>query len=749
MKIHLHRWLWFAVAWLGCLPASADEFQVDGIFYDMAGDNKLMVTGSSFYLGDVVIPSSVTYGGSIYSVTGIRSEAFSGRTGLTSVTIPESVTSIGWGAFSGCTGLTSVTIPESVTGIGSQAFSGCSGLQSIVVAENNSSYASLEGVQFNKDKTTLIQCPGKKAGAYMIPSSVINIGEYTFQGCGGLTSITIPKSVTNIGDAAFSGCTGLTSVTIPESVTSIGWGAFSGCRGLTSVTIPESVTGIGSQAFSGCSGLTSVTIPEAVTSISWRTFSGCTGLTSVTIPESVTSIDSEAFEGCSGLTSVTIPESVTSIDSEAFEGCSGLTSVIWNARNCTNHTLASPFSNCANIITFTFGDNVEQIPAYLCRDMDKLTSITIPEAATSIGQYAFSGCTSLTSVTIPHSNASIKASTPSDSKNLIPGQLSSGVASIGNQAFYNCINLTSIDLPAGLTKIGDEAFKFCYLPSIALPGSVTKIGDGAFYCCNFTEIKIPDPVTAIGDETFYGCGKLAYVDIPEGVTSIGKSAFEACAALSSITLPVSLSHIGENVFAGCTDLSEIISKNPIPPSAESSTFDEMHYTESTLRVPIVSFSRYKVAEVWSNFVDMQETNVTRYTVEAVSADESAGSVIGSGTYDEGKTITLAAIPTSGYYFVQWSDGNTENPRQVTVTGNMTFVAEFELAGSAIETLENGERLIYTVDNTLHVGNNGEMYRIYTSTGQLVYTGNDAAVSLENSGIYIVCIGERSQKVIVK
>ena len=749
MKIHLHRWLWFAVAWLGCLPASAYEFQVDGIFYDMAGDNKLMVTGSSFYLGDVVIPSSVTYGGSIYSVTGIRSEAFSGRTGLTSVTIPESVTSIGWGAFSGCTGLTSVTIPESVTGIGSQAFSGCSGLQSIVVAENNSSYASLEGVLFNKDKTTLIQCPGKKAGAYMIPSSVINIGEYTFQGCGGLTSITIPKSVTNIGDAAFSGCTGLTSVTIPESVTSIGWGAFSGCRGLTSVTIPESVTGIGSQAFSGCSGLTSVTIPEAVTSISWRTFSGCTGLTSVTIPESVTSIDSEAFEGCSGLTSVTIPESVTSIDSEAFEGCSGLTSVIWNARNCTNHTLASPFSNCANIITFTFGDNVEQIPAYLCRDMDKLTSITIPEAATSIGQYAFSGCTSLTSVTIPHSNASIKASTPSDSKNLIPGQLSSGVASIGNQAFYNCINLTSIDLPAGLTKIGDEAFKFCYLPSIALPGSVTKIGDGAFYCCNFTEIKIPDPVTAIGDETFYGCGKLAYVDIPEGVTSIGKSAFEACAALSSITLPVSLSHIGENVFAGCTDLSEIISKNPIPPSAESSTFDEMHYTESTLRVPIVSFSRYKVAEVWSNFVDMQETNVTRYTVEAVSADESAGSVIGSGTYDEGKTITLAAIPTSGYYFVQWSDGNTENPRQVTVTGNMTFVAEFELAGSAIETLENGERLIYTVDNTLHVGNNGEMYRIYTSTGQLVYTGNDAAVSLENSGIYIVCIGERSQKVIVK
>ena len=613
MKIHLHRWLWLAGACLGCLPANAYNFQVDGIYYDRVGDNRLLVTGSHsgshFYFGDVVIPSSVTYGGSIYSVTGIRSEAFRH-----------------------CTGLTSVTIPESVTEIGSYAFEGCIDLQSIVVAENNSSYASLEGVLFNKDKTTLIQCPRKKAGAYMIPSSVINIGEYTFQGCWGLTSITIPKSVTNIGDAAFSGCTGLTSVTIPESVTEIGSRAFSGCSGLISITIPESVTNIGSRAFLGCTSLTSVTIPELVT---------------------------------------------------------------------------------------------------------------------EIGSYAFSGCTSLTSVTIPRSNASIEASTPSDSKNLIQGKLSSGVASIGDHAFYNCINLTTIDLPAGLATIGNEAFKFCYLPSIALPDGVTKIGDGAFYCCNFAKIKIPDQVTAIGTETFYGCSKLAYVDIPEGVTSIGKSAFEKCAVLSSITLPVSLSHIGENVFAGCTDLSEIISKNPIPPSAESSTFDEMHYTESTLRVPIVSFSRYKVAEVWSNFVDMQETNVTRYTVEAVSADESAGSVIGGGTYDEGKTITLAAIPTSGYYFVQWSDGNTENPRQVTVTGDMTFVAEFESAGSAIETLENGERLIYTVDNTLHVGNNGEMYRIYTSTGQLVYTGNEAAVSLENSGIYIVCIGERSQKVIVK
>ena len=84
------------------------------------------------------------------------------------------------------------------------------------------------------------------------------IGEYAFQGCSGLASVTLPSSVTYIGGYAFSGCSGLTSVTLPSSVTSIDGRAFSGCSGLTSVTLPSSVTSIGSSAFRGCSGLTSV-----------------------------------------------------------------------------------------------------------------------------------------------------------------------------------------------------------------------------------------------------------------------------------------------------------------------------------------------------------------------------------------------------------------------------------------------------------------------------------------------------------
>ena len=115
-------------------------------------------------------------------------------------TIPNSVTSIGAYAFSGCSGLTSVTIPNSVTSIGKWAFEKCSGLASVT-----------------------------------IPNSVKSIGDWAFEECSGLTSVTIPNSVTSIGSGVFEYCSRLKSVIIPNSVTSIEYAAFAGCSGLKDV----------------------------------------------------------------------------------------------------------------------------------------------------------------------------------------------------------------------------------------------------------------------------------------------------------------------------------------------------------------------------------------------------------------------------------------------------------------------------------------------------------------------------------
>ena len=289
------------------MVAFADE--VNGINYSFSGTEATVISGSSKYSGNVVIPESVTYNGNTYSVTSIGERAFYGCSDLTSITIPNSVTSIGNSAFDGCSSLTSVTIPNSVTSIESSAFYNCSGLTSVSIPNSVTSIG----------KFAFDGCRGLTS--VTIPNSVTSIGDWAFSGCSGLTNVTIPNSVTSIGREAFYGCSGLTSVTIPNSMTDIGWGAFSGCSGLTSVTIPNSVTSIGDYAFAGCSGLTSVTIPNSVTSIGEAAFHDCKKLSSVVLPNELKLIKAYAFNDCTSLSSITIPEKVEVIYQSAFSGC--------------------------------------------------------------------------------------------------------------------------------------------------------------------------------------------------------------------------------------------------------------------------------------------------------------------------------------------------------------------------------------------------------------------------------------------
>ena len=264
----------------------AYDFMVDGLCYNKNSNGKSVAVtyqnpSSPRYnniSGDLIIPESVTYSGTTYSVTSIGSSAFVFCTGLTSVTIPNSVTSIGNYAFSECSGLTSVTIGNSVTSIGEHVFEYCSGLSSILVQEGNLKYDSRNNCNAIIETATNALIAGCQNT--IIPNSVTSIGDCAFESCDGLTSITIPNSVTSIGDGAFDSCYGLRSVTIPNSVTSIGSEAFCNCYSLYSIVScikdPAAVD-LGSDVFALIPSSCSLFVPEGTVSTyqslpQWRDF---------------------------------------------------------------------------------------------------------------------------------------------------------------------------------------------------------------------------------------------------------------------------------------------------------------------------------------------------------------------------------------------------------------------------------------------------------------------------------------------
>ena len=586
------------------------------------------------------------------SVTSIGNRAFDNCKGLTSVTIPNSVTSIGSGAFSDCSGLTSITIPNSVTSIVDWAFSGCSSLTSVTINSNDIvsreyTYSSNIGTIF-----------GSQVTEYVIGNSVTCIGKYAFLGCSGLTSITIPNSVTSIGVWAFYGCSGLTSITIPNSVTSIGDRAFYGCSGLTKtnymgdvagwcdikfgdssanpiseshnlyvndveikdLVIPNTVDSIHNYAFCACSSLASITIPNSVTSIGDYAFYGCIfikenfinnssldaesnnywsakvgnveidGLlirndtviacqpyvTTATIPNSVTSIGVRAFEYCSKLTSVTIGDEVTSIGDCAFEDCSALTSV-------------------------TLGNSVRSIGDYAFYYCSSLTSITIPNSVRSIGDYAFYGCSALTKTNYTGDVAGwcdIKFS-----------DYSANPISESHNFYINDVEIKDLVIPNTVDSIHNYAFCGCSsLASITIPNSVTSIGSSAFYyCTGLTSVTIPNSVTSIGDYAFEDCSSLTSVTIPNSVTSIGNYAFYDCSSLPSITIPNSVTSIGEYAFYHCEYLTSIYLPYNIP-IVNQSSFNDYHYEQVKLYVPLEAYEAYKADDVWGKFKNILYIN---------------------------------------------------------------------------------------------------------------------------------------------
>ena len=715
-------------------------------------------------LTNIIIPKSVT---------SIKEKAFHDCRSLTSITIPDSVTSFGNSAFEGCSKLTSITIPDNVTSIGDNAFYGCSKLTSInipnniisikhsafsycqnitsitipncataieklnfntfsvlkefIVPEDNSNFSAIDGILFNKDKTTLIRYPKAKPDeAYIIPNSVVTIGDKTFWNCENLTSITIPNNVTSFGRSAFSGCSNLTSIIIPNSVTSIKNYTFGWCESLTSITIPNSVTSIGDSAFYGCSSLASIIIPDSVTSLGKSAFKGCPNITSLTIPNSITSIGEKGFYDCKNLISITIPNSVTSIGDSAFMNCSGLTSI--TIPNSVTSIEAKAFEGCENLISITIPNSVTSIGESAFENCSGLTSIAIPNGVTAIGYRAFMECTNLTSITTLKSVTFVECDTFFDCSSLKKTLIPNDIEAIEDEAFYGCENLTSITLPDSVFSIEKMAFKGCKSLTefiISEENENFSVIDGILFnkdktilICYPTAksdvVIIPDSVTAIECEDFSGIKEFivskenanfsaingvlfnkdkttlirypsanprtAYI-IPNSVTTIKDEAFENNKNLTIITIPNSVTAIGDWTFGGCSSLTVIRSNSVIPIAATGSDFYYFGDNLRKLYVPKGSFNAYKNAKVWRNFETILEEDKTPRTINVVTAGTLHTLINENDQYRITNLIITGYINDSDIRFLCIMAGRSFDPYDSSKCGILSVL---DLSGANIE-----------------------------------------------------------------
>ena len=563
------------------LPATATayDFEVDNIYYNINGNEATVTYGTARYTGEVTIPATVSHDGTTYPVT-----------------------AIGDSTFRFCFDLTGVSLPNSVTAIGKDAFWNTLGLTNIVVESGNPKFDSRDNCNAiieTASNTLMIGCKGT-----IIPNTVITIGERAFA-ASGLTSIDIPNSVFSIGSRAFWGCN-LTSLTIGNSVTTIGDYAFMDCDGLTSLDIPNSVITIGDYAFWGCSDLTCLTLGNSVTAIGNNAFQLCSSLTDLTLGNSVTTIGDQAFKDCSALTSLNMPNSLTTIGNNTFNGCHGLVSV--TIPNSVTSMGFGAFYYCRGLESVTLPNSLTTISAFAFEACRSLTSVEIPNSVTTIEGDAFCRCYSLTNVSVPNTVTTIGSGAFSETpwydslpdglvyigrvaykyKGEMPEGtnviLEDGTLSISGKAFAYCEGLTSVTIPSSVTAIGVSAFESCSsLTNVEIPNSVASVGyrafeetpwyenqpDGLVYAGSAaydykgvmpegTSIILRDGTASVTAYAFSYCKGLTSVTIPNTVTSIGHYAFETCTSLVSLTIPNSVTTIDKDAFTDCHSLTSIV-----------------------------------------------------------------------------------------------------------------------------------------------------------------------------------------------
>ena len=718
---------------------------------------------NNIYSGNVTIPSSVSYSGRTYSVTKIGQNSFYHCTNLTSVTIPNTVTSIGNFAFYGCTGLRQTNYTGTIA-------QWC-----------NIDFGNIESNPITRSRNLYIN--NQLVTNLVIPNTVDTIKNYAFSYDSCITSVTIPNSVKSIGKMAFNCCTGMTSVTIPNSLTSIGEQAFAACRVLASVTIPKSVTSIGPNAFSGDTNLISVNFNADSCTImglsGYPCFSRCNNLRTVNYGNNVRIIPDYAFYGCTGLTSVTIRRANTTIGNNAFSNVSTNIPVYVPCGSTSWYrNQMSSFSNFVEFFPYTYSavscNNaigvVTTDTAPTCNNNSVWTIRASANHGFVFSRWSDSVSTNPRTITVTKdTNLTAIFDTISYNVVAVSDDTTKGVVSGGGS--YNYLRT------ATLTATANHGFAFSrWSDSVSTnPRTITVTQD-----TNLTAIfdTISYNVVAVSEDTIKGfvSGGGTYLYMHNAViTATANSGYSfshwsdgdtnvlrtltitqdtSLVAYFTATTPpwYTFSVVSEDTNKGTVQV--LVQPTQSSPQATfvalpNNGYTFTHWSDGNTQNPRSLTVTQDTALVayfrWYDFIVSSE-DTAKGTVQVLTQPSQSN-----------PQATLVALPNTGYTFSRWSDGNTQNPRSITVTQDTILIAFFT-STQGIAKAENVSITIYpnpaSDKVTLEgIGNEADIF-IINALGKVVRRLENAGGTITFSvgdlpkGIYFVRVGNAVRKLVV-
>ncbi len=506
------------------VPASAHDFEVDGIYYNITSSANLTVSvtyrGNNYndysneYTGTVSIPETVTYNNKTYDVT-----------------------SIGISAFRDCPELLRLSIPATVIEVGNEVFNNCKALKSIRFEDGDNILSlGVHGGRYDTwaaTKNIFYDCPLETVYIGRNLDYPTNLdGSYTpFYDKGELSSVTIGSTVTFLSDNMFYKCSNVKNLRIEDSNISLTVGGsiydkslFQDLHQLDSLYLGRNIDG--KNTFSKVN-LKIVKLGEMVTEINPQMFEECRALVEINLHEKITKIGESAFALCVKLPSVTIPRSVKCIENKAFYNCISITSL------------------------------------YIPNTIDSIGNAAVPTGLNEV--YIEDGTTELHLGYYNYNSTSMGMGLfHQDVTKLHLGRdivYNTGHA-YGRSPFYAC-ELKEVSLGNNVTRLGDNLFQSSKLKEIIIPENIITIGKCCFdFCEELTSVTFSNSVQIIDSAAFYHTG-LKNLVIPEGVDSIGDYAFAYCYNLTHIVIPSTLKKAGIFIFGDCRALKDVQINCPI------------------------------------------------------------------------------------------------------------------------------------------------------------------------------------------